>query len=242
MDVNFDDLHLTKRQAIFVKVYVSENNGTKAALAAGFSPKGAGQQACRLLKQENVQAALARIRASVVAKVNEPQTVKDNLSFAVDTAQGIAITAENLMFQLAQQGLTQGILAKFLTQQDGHLFFDFSDATPEELQAISPQIAEVSFTCETRTEEGATKESAPVQIRTIRSKVKWVDRARVIELMGRYKEIMAWKDSVESNNIHVHITRSVVSQRNPERRRATPEAVARVLDAHRGTPLVEPNG
>jgi hypothetical protein len=197
MDVNFDDLGLTERQSVFVKVYVSEQNGTKAAIAAGFSAKAAAAQASRLLKQDNIQTALARIRASVISKVNEPESIKGNLSQAVNTAQTIAITAETLMFNLAQQGLTQGILAKFLTQQDGHLFYDFSTATPEELQAISPQIAEVNFDSETVTKPSQKEGEPPKTVKTIRSKVKWVDRKATIELMGRYKEIMAWKDKVE---------------------------------------------
>lgn len=197
MDVNFDDLKLTKKQSIFVKEYVATGNATQAAIAAGFSEKGAGVTGCRLLKHPKIIEALALIRGAVIEKVREPEVIKSNLGNAVSTAETIAITAETLMFNLAQQGLTQGILSKFLTQQDGHLFYDFSTATPEELKAISPQIAEVNFDSETTTKPSQKEGEPPKTVKTVRSKVKWVDRKATIELMGRYKEIMAWKDKVE---------------------------------------------
>jgi hypothetical protein len=110
-------------------------------------------------------------------------------------AEIIAITAENLMINLARMGLTEHLRAKFLTQTDGHLRYDFSSATPEELEAISAQVEGVTYKSTTRKEP--RKDQEPVEIITIESKVIWSDRKSAIELMGRYKEIMAWKDTVE---------------------------------------------
>jgi hypothetical protein len=198
MDVNFDDLGLTKKQAIFVKVYVADRNGTKAAIAAGFSPKAAAAQASRLLKQDNIKTALARISQAVAAKVSEPRTIKDNLQGAVDTAEAIAITAENIMFQLARMGMTEHLRAKFLTETDGHLRYDFTDATPEELRDISAQVDGVTFKSTTRKEP--RKDQEPVEITTIESKIVWADRKAILQLMGSYREIMAWKEVVEVKN------------------------------------------
>jgi hypothetical protein len=198
MDISFDDLHLTKRQAIFVKVYVAERNGTKAAIEAGFSENGAAVTASRLLRQPNIKAALARISQSVAAKVSEPQTIRDNLREATDTAEAIAITAENIMFQLARMGMTEHLRAKFLTETDGHLRYDFSEATPEELRDISAQVDGVTFKSTTRKEP--RKDQEPVEITTIESKIVWADRKAILQLMGSYREIMAWKEVVEVKN------------------------------------------
>jgi phage terminase small subunit len=49
---------LSARQQRFVEEYLISLNGTKAAIAAGYSPKTAPVQAARLLRKANVQAAL----------------------------------------------------------------------------------------------------------------------------------------------------------------------------------------
>jgi len=230
MDVSFDDLDLTKRQSIFVKEYVATNNGTQAAIAAGFSEKGAAVTASRLLKHPKIQEALKRIRASVVNKVNEPLVIKANLEAATSAAEAIGITSHSLICELAEMGMTQRFLKKFLTQQDGHLFYDFSTATEEELAAISPQIAEVHFESETTTKASKVEGEPPSIVRTVRSKVKWVNRKDIIELMGRYKEIMAWgRDAADVGDVHIHVTRSVVG--NSGSNLASPERVAQVIDA-----------
>lgn len=66
---------LTARQAAFVREYAKLGNGTKAAEAAGFSPKNAHAQASRLLKKPHVKAALAAKLQAVEAKV-EDETVQ----------------------------------------------------------------------------------------------------------------------------------------------------------------------
>lgn len=221
MDINFDDLGLTKKQAIFVKVYVADRNGTKAAIAAGFSPKAAAAQASRLLKQDNIREALARISRSVAAKVNEPQAIKDNLAEAANTAEAIAITAENIMFQLARMSMTEHLRAKFLTETAGHLRYDFSTATAEELIDISAQVDGVKFKSTTRTEP--RKDQEPVEITTIESQITWADRKGILELMGRYREIMAWKDAVEIKDPGAMST----EQRQAEIRRILHQSLAR---------------
>jgi hypothetical protein len=238
MNVDFDDLNLTNKQAIFVKVYVSDRNGTKAAIAAGFSPKAAAAQASRLLKQDNIRTALSRISTAVAAKVNEPQAIRDNLSEAVGTAEAIAITAENLMFQLARMGLTEHLRAKFLTETEGHLRYDFSTATEDEMKAISAQVEGVKFKSTTRFVPRKGQE--PEEIRTIESQITWVDRKSTIELMGRYKEIMAFQPS-EHHETHIHVTRNVIGSRNSAAPLATPEHVTQIIQGHQ-VRLQEANG
>ena len=54
-------MKLSIREQEFVKAFVKNGgNGTKAAIAAGYSPRTAGQCASRLLKREQVRYALER--------------------------------------------------------------------------------------------------------------------------------------------------------------------------------------
>lgn len=59
-----------QRRKLFVEALLSNNeNVTKAALAAGFSPKSAASQGSRLLKNDKVQQELSNRRADLLAKV-----------------------------------------------------------------------------------------------------------------------------------------------------------------------------
>lgn len=57
---------LTLRQALFLKEYIKDENGRRAAVAAGYSEKGASTTASRLLKEESVQEALSIIKSKIV--------------------------------------------------------------------------------------------------------------------------------------------------------------------------------
>jgi phage terminase small subunit len=58
---------LTEKQRLFVRAYLIDGNGKKAAIAAGYSPKGAEVAASRLLSQAKVQEALAAARMELAA-------------------------------------------------------------------------------------------------------------------------------------------------------------------------------
>lgn len=59
---NFDPLRtLTIRERNFVRQYPVDLNGTKSAIRAGYSKKGAGQQACALLNKIKIKRALAYV-------------------------------------------------------------------------------------------------------------------------------------------------------------------------------------
>jgi phage terminase small subunit len=51
-----------EKRAIFVREYLIERNGTRAAIAAGFSAKSAAVTASKLLKNPKVQAELTRLQ------------------------------------------------------------------------------------------------------------------------------------------------------------------------------------
>ncbi len=58
------------RKATFVEAYVANgSNGSAAAITAGYSAKGAGVQASRMLKDPNIQAQIANRRANLLEKM-----------------------------------------------------------------------------------------------------------------------------------------------------------------------------
>lgn len=62
---------MTPRRLAFIAAYLLEPNGTKAAIAAGFSARTAKQGASQTLKSPEVAAALDRLRGHVAPTVAE---------------------------------------------------------------------------------------------------------------------------------------------------------------------------
>ena len=60
---------VTKRQQRFAEEFAKDANATQAAVRAGFSKKAAKQQGARLLTYVDVQAAIATLRAPVIASL-----------------------------------------------------------------------------------------------------------------------------------------------------------------------------
>jgi phage terminase small subunit len=57
------------RWEIFVREYVVDLNGTRAAIAAGYSEKGARVEACRLLTKPNIQKMIEKLAAERAKKL-----------------------------------------------------------------------------------------------------------------------------------------------------------------------------
>jgi phage terminase small subunit len=64
---------LTARQAAFVQEYLIDNNGTQAAIRAGYSDVSAGSAASALLMNPKVVAAVAAARAQRLSRVQMKQ-------------------------------------------------------------------------------------------------------------------------------------------------------------------------
>lgn len=59
---------LSARQEVFCREYLIDHNGAASCVRAGYSPKCAKEQACRLLTYAHVQTRLQELQAKVVAK------------------------------------------------------------------------------------------------------------------------------------------------------------------------------
>lgn len=62
-------MKLSPKQTRFVKEYVVDLNGTKAAIRAGYSEKTARHQATRLLSKAHIQAAITDEQAKLTRKI-----------------------------------------------------------------------------------------------------------------------------------------------------------------------------
>jgi phage terminase small subunit len=73
------------RRRLFVEAYLANGrNGTEAAIAAGFSPKTAGAQACELLKHPDVQTLVAARTEKLATKFElTTEAVLKNLAQAI---------------------------------------------------------------------------------------------------------------------------------------------------------------
>lgn len=60
---------LTIKQQRFVSEYLLDSNATQAAIRAGYSPKTAEQQGCRLLRNAHVQAAVGTKTEKILNKL-----------------------------------------------------------------------------------------------------------------------------------------------------------------------------
>lgn len=148
---------LTAQEARFVKAYVIEPNGTKAALAAGFSEKSAHVLACRLLKRVKIQAEIVKAQAKV-ADVAE---------------QKFEITTETLLAELSKIGFSN--MQDFMgITKDGDPYVDLSKCTREQLATLS------EFAVEDYT-EGRGENARDIK----RVKIKHHDKLKAIELIAK---------------------------------------------------------
>jgi phage terminase small subunit len=51
----------TRQRSIFVREYLVDRNGTRAAIAAGYAPRSASVTSCRLLRNAKVQDAVSEL-------------------------------------------------------------------------------------------------------------------------------------------------------------------------------------
>jgi len=171
---------------LFVNSYVQTFCATQAAKDAGYSEKTASVMGSRLLRHPACKAEIEQRTQGAMRKVGA----------AADAALAkLAVTAENIIESLAEMGLAHKAVAKFLkVDQHGLLYYDFTGATPEELAAIQPMLAEL-------TTEQYTEGRGDNKRDVIRSRIKFVERKGVLELLGRYHKLKMWSDTVEFSNV-----------------------------------------
>lgn len=107
---------LNERQKRFIAEYLVDLNATQAAIRAGYSEKTAHSTGCRLLKQADIAASLAKHQEA--------------------RAERVGITADMVLEELARIGFANIYDYMRLTEQ-GDAFVDLSELTREQAAAIS---------------------------------------------------------------------------------------------------------
>jgi len=153
------------RQQLFVLEYLKDQNGTQAAIRAGYSPKTAESQSSRLLRNAKVGDAIAKKMEA------RNQTVKIDADYvlarlaAIDLMDVLDILNDDLTFK----PLTEWPLCWRTT-----------------LSAID--VSEIIMG------SGEDRNVA------ILKKIKWPDKTKNLELLGKHVDVQAFKERVD----HLH--------------------------------------
>ena len=161
---------LTERELRFVEAYLLDPNGTKAAVAAGYSAKTAKSIAEQLMKRPHVAAKLAADRA---AREKRTGVSADSLLLDIDRAPRADVGD--------------------LFGSDGQLLPVKS--WPEAWRSGPGRVAGVDVVQQAKM-VGRGKQRKRVVMSTV-AKIRLGDPAKLAELIGRHTNIRAWRDQFE---------------------------------------------
>lgn len=102
------------RWQMFAREYVIDLNGTRAAIAAGYSEKTARAAASRLLTKHNVQGLVEKL--------------------TTERAKRLEITADRVLSELAKMAFAN--MHDYVSVQDGDAYVDLSKLTRDQAAAI----------------------------------------------------------------------------------------------------------
>lgn len=175
--LNKKSTDLSGKRLIFVKEYLVDSNGKRAAIAAGYSKKTAEAAASRLLRNVKVRAAI------------EEQTS--------ERCEKLGLEADQVLGELIKMGFSN--MQDYIRVQDGDAYVDLSALTREQAAAIQ------EITSETyREETGEYKDGKPVKRTVKRVKFKLFDKRGTLELLGRHLKLFT--DKVDLNaNLNGHL-------------------------------------
>ncbi|XAZ21569.1 terminase small subunit [Sinorhizobium sp. B11] len=174
---------LTARQQRFVEEYLVDTVGAQAAIRAGYSPRGAKETACRLLKIPHIAAAIGEAKA--------------------ERSERTRIDADWLLTRLAAEA-----------EADlGDLYDEKGDLLPiREWPEIWRQglVTDLEISA---LYEGTGKERR--EIGHVK-KVKFAERLRRLELIGKHIRINAFKEIIEHKGLSALAERLERAQRRSE--------------------------
>ncbi|MRX32820.1 terminase small subunit [Aminobacter sp. MDW-2] len=165
------------RERLFVAEYLKDLNATQAAVRAGYSPKTARQIGSRLLSNVDIAKAIA----AAVAKredqaLSDAEWLRKRLRAEAEADIGDLYNDDGSLKPVREwpaiwrQGLVTGLEVVSIATED-------DDATDER---------------EAQAHGGALKRSRKPN--AVLTKIKWADKSRIKELLGRHVDVQAWKD------------------------------------------------
>jgi phage terminase small subunit len=107
-------LKIDRRVELFVREYLVDFNGARAAIAAGYAEKSARVTASRLLTKANIQALIEKLQAERTKKLD--------------------ITAERILSELSKMAFSN--MLDYVGVKDGDAYIDLSKLTRDQAAAI----------------------------------------------------------------------------------------------------------
>lgn len=179
-NLNKKAIDLNKKQLIFVKEYLVDSNGTRAAIAAGYSKKTAESAASRLLRNVKVQTAIDGEIA--------------------ERCEKLGLEADQVLGELVKLGFAN--MLDYITIADGEAYIDFSALTRVQAAAIQEITSETYEDPIPPTPAGKDEEGRVIYAtkRTVkRTKFKLFDKRGSLELLGRHLKLFTDKLDVNAN-------------------------------------------
>jgi phage terminase small subunit len=147
------------REERFCREYITDLNGTRAAIRAGYSAKTARTKGAQLLAKVSVQAILAELRKRETEKLD--------------------LNAEKVLRELALMGFSN-MLDYMQVQSDGTAYVDLSRVTRDQAAAIQELVTEEYQS------EGNDEEEPRVVTKV---KFKLADKKGALELLGKHLKL-----------------------------------------------------
>ncbi len=167
---------------LFCREYIKDFNGTRAAIAAGYSQKNAAQQASRLLRKANIQTLIGKLIAARMARAE-----------------------------------TDGDYVLRRLREIDEL--DIRDILTDDLEGFKPVSAwpdawRRSISGIDIVQVMAAGDDEPPE-KTLK-KIKWPDKTRNLELLGRHIDVGAFSDRVEHRHVIEDMTEEAIDARLAE--------------------------
>lgn len=160
------------RYGLFAREYVTDLNGERSAVAAGYSQKSAASKASQLLNKVKVQEIIAKLLAKREAKLDySADRILEELS---------RLGFSNMMDFLAPETDAEGKVVV-----GGDLILDFSKLTREQAAAIQEYTVDAT---------GGTGDGERKQV--MRTRFKLADKTRALHLLGIYRKLFTEKIEV----------------------------------------------
>ena len=105
-----------EKRSLFVREYLVDRNGTRAAIAAGYAPRSASVTSCRLLRNAKVRAELSQVTEQRLERLE--------------------VTADAVIQELAKVAFAN--MKDYLSvREDGSIYVDVSQITPVQAAGLA---------------------------------------------------------------------------------------------------------
>lgn len=171
---------LSDRERIFVAEYLKDLNQTQAAIRAGYAPRSARQQACRMMTKAYIAEAIAAGVGKREEKIlDDSEYLRERLRAEADA-------------DIADLYDDDG---NFKAVKDWPAIWRRGLVVSMETMSVAADEEKPDVELEPQGHGGALKRAKkPTHIVL---KIKYADRVRRLELLGRHTKVSAWKDKVQ---------------------------------------------